>query len=206
MAMASQQTIYWGGLNKVVLCWVGTPIGAMIISYILYKLFQFILEKLRLNILSLDTPIKWGLIVSGVYGAYTLGANNVANVTGVFTRSGLITVSQATLIGGITIALGMPFSERVMLTVGKNLVALDGFSAFIVTLSQALTMHIYTIIGVPTSNSQAIVGAVLGIGLVLGMRTINNRTLLNILFGWLGTPVIGAVVAFVMMKIFIIFL
>ena len=42
MALAAQQEIHWGGLQKVVLCWVGTPIGAMIISSVLYRISQFI--------------------------------------------------------------------------------------------------------------------------------------------------------------------
>jgi len=206
IAIATQQEIFWGGLRKVVLCWVGTPIGGMIISYLLYKFFQFILERLKLSIFSLNTPIRWGLIFSGAYGAYVLGANNVANVTGVFARADLISVQQATIIGGITIALGVPFSKRVMFTVGEGLVSLDGFSAFVAALSQAITMHIYTIIGVPVSNSQAIVGAVLGIGMALGMRTINNRTVRNVVLGWIGTPLIGGIIAFVMIKLLVMFL
>ena len=206
IGIALQQNINWGGLKKVVLCWVGTPIGAMLISFLLYKLFQFILGRLKLNILSLDTPIRWGLILSGAYGAYALGANNVANVTGVFAGAGLITVQWATIIGGISIAVGaVTYSKRVMLTVGGGLVKLDAFSAFVAVLSEAITVHIYAKVGVPVSTSQAIVGAVLGIGMVLGMQTINNRTLLNIVLGWLSTPLISGIVAFVIMKIYAIF-
>lgn len=202
IGLALQQPIHWGGLKKVVLCWVGTPIGAMLISYFLYKLSQFILGKLKLNILSLNTPILWGLILSGAYGAYALGANNVANVTGVFAGAGLITVRWATIIGGVSIALGtITYSKRVMVTVGGGLVKLDGFSAFVAVLSEAITVHVYAVIGVPVSTSQAIVGAVLGIGMALGMRTINNRTLLNIVVGWLSTPLISGIIAFVILKL-----
>jgi PiT family inorganic phosphate transporter len=59
-------------------------------------------------------------------------------------------------------------------------------------LAEAITVHIYAIIGVPVSTSQAIVGAVLGIGLVKGVRTIQMKTLAKILFGWIGTPAISA--------------
>lgn len=207
IGIALQQVINWGGLKKVVLCWVGTPVGAMLISILLYKLFQFILGKLKLNVLSLDAPIRWGLILSGAYGAYALGANNVANVTGVFAGAGLISVQWATIIGGVSIAVGaVTYSKRVMLTVGGGLVKLDGFTAFITVLSEAITVHIYAEIGVPVSTSQAIVGAVLGIGIILGMQTINNRTLLNIVAGWLSTPLIAGFVAFAMMKTLLFFL
>ncbi len=201
IGFALQQEINWGGLQKIVLCWIGTPVGAMLISFVLYKLFQFILGKFKLNILSLDPFIKWGLIISGAYGAYALGANNVANVTGVFAGAGLITVRWATSIGGVSIGVGAStYSKRVMMTIGSGLVQLDGFTAFIAVLAEAITIHIYAEIGVPVSTSQAIVGAVLGIGLALGMKTINNRTLFNICAGWLATPLISGAVAFLMMK------
>jgi PiT family inorganic phosphate transporter len=207
IGFALQQPIHWKGLEKVILCWIGTPIGAMCISFGLYKLFQYLFSKISLSFMTLNIITKYGLLLSGAYGAYALGANNVANVTGVFAGADLITVREATIIGGISIALGaVTYSKRVMLTVGKGLVALDGFSAFIAVLSEAITVHIYAEIGVPVSTSQAIVGAVLGIGMALGMRTINNRTLLNIMLGWLSTPLIAGIITFGCMKLLQIFL
>lgn len=205
IAIALQQNIYWGGFRKVVICWIGTPFGAMVISYLLYKLSQYVLGKIKLNIISLNMLVRYGLLVSGAYGAYALGANNVANVTGVFAEAKLLTVREATIIGGISIALGaVTYSKRVMLTVGGGLVPLDGFSAFIAVLAEAITVHIYAIIGVPVSTSQAIVGAVLGIGIALGTRSVNNRTLLYILTGWIGTPLISGIIAFGVMKAFVV--
>ena len=196
IGLTLQQDINWGGLQKVVLCWIGTPLGAMLIAFFLYKLFQYILGKVKVNLLFLNAFIKWGLLLSGAYGAYALGANNVANVTGVFARAGLITVRWATIIGGMSIALGsVTYSKRVMLTVGGGLVKLDGFSAFVAVLSEAITVHIYAEVGVPVSTSQAIIGAVLGIGMAVGARSVNNRTLINIVLGWLSTPLIAGIVA-----------
>lgn len=206
IGIAQQQVINWGGLKKVMLCWIGTPFGAMIIAFLLYKFFQFILGRVKLSIFSLNYLIQYGLLISGAYGAYALGANNVANVTGVFAEAGLITVRWATIIGSVSIALGaITYSKRVMMTVGSGLVKLDGFSAFIAVLSEAITVHIYAEVGVPVSTSQAIVGAVLGIGLALGMKTINNRTLINIVLGWLSTPLIAGFVAAIMITTLAIF-
>ena len=206
IGIALQQVIHWGGLKKVILCWIGTPLGAMLISFVLYKIIQYILGKCKVGIFFMNALIKYGLLISGAYGAYALGANNVANVTGVFAEAGLITIEQAVLVGGISIALGaVTYSKRVMMTVGSGLVSLDGFSAFIAVLSQAITVHIYAEIGVPVSTSQAIIGAVLGIGFVLGMQTIHLRTLLNIVIGWLSTPIIAGIIAFMMIKAFTIF-
>lgn len=200
IAIALQQTVSWGHLRKVILCWVGTPLGAMLIAFLLYKSFQYLLDKITINLFLLNKLVKYGLLASGAYGAYALGANNVANVTGVFVGAGLLTVRWATLIGGISIALGaITYSKRVMLTVGGGVVKLDGFSAFVSVLAAAITVHIYAEIGVPVSTSQAIVGAVFGIGLALGMQAVHKRTLSHIMLGWIATPIIAGLIAFVIM-------
>jgi len=180
------------GLGKVVACWVGTPAGALIISIPLYYVAAAIYNRLNMNLFRADSMLRFGLVAAGSYGAYALGANNVANVTAVFVGAGLITIFLATLIGGVSIALGiLTFSKPVMETVGKKLVNLDPFSAFVVVLAEAITVHIYTIIGVPVSTSQAVVGAVIGIGIVKGVNTVSKKTLKNILMAWFLTPVVS---------------
>ena len=82
-----------------------------------------------------------------------------------------------------------------MLTVGSRLVQLGAFSALIVIFAQAITVHMYALIGVPVSTSQAIVGGVLGIGIAKGIRTIRRGTLLRILMGWIMTPLIAGAIS-----------
>jgi len=186
----------FSGLGKVFSCWVGTPIGATIIAVLLYGGLARIYNKLDLNLFVSDIVIRLCLIAAGIYGSYALGANSSASVTAVFVGAGLINKSSATLIGGVSIALGiLTFSRPVMETVGKKLVRLDPFSALIVSLSMAITVHFYTFVGVPVSTSQAVVGSVLGIGIVKGANTISRRTLANILIGWLLTPVLACLCA-----------
>lgn len=185
-----------GQLTKVVLAWISTPVGTVIVSVILYPILANILESLPITIFTRDRLLKIGTLVVGSYGAYALGANNVANVTGIYTSIGMITVTQAVLLGGVSIALGaLTFSRNVMMTVGRNLVQLDPFAAFIAVFSGAIVVHLFAKLGVPVSTSQAIVGAILGIGLLKGVQTINRRTLFNILFGWVGTPIVAFLIA-----------
>ena len=106
--------------------------------------------------------------------------------------AGKLDLFSATFIGGLSIALGiLTFSQPVMETVGRKLVRLDPFSALIVVLAEALTVHFYTLIGVPVSTSQAVVGAILGVGIVKGINTVSRRMLVNILLGWFLTPIIA---------------
>lgn len=190
--------IEWHRLVKVGVCWVSTPIGAAIIAFLLYFIFRPLINKIT-NPIKRNNILKIGLIIAGSCGAYALGANNVANVIGVFVGegNGMLNPLTATIIGGSAIAFGtFTYSKKVMYTVGKNLVVLDSFTAFIAVLAEAITVYIYALIGVPVSTSQAIIGAVLGIGILKGIRTIRKKTLRNILLGWVATPVVAAIVSF----------
>ncbi|MCK5695222.1 MAG: inorganic phosphate transporter [Desulfobacula sp.] len=82
-----------------------------------------------------------------------------------------------------------------METIGKKLVSLDPFSALMVSMAVGITIYIYTIIGVPVSSSQAVVGSVLGIGIIKGASTVSIHTLKNILLAWFFTPVIASLIA-----------
>jgi PiT family inorganic phosphate transporter len=184
------------GLGKVVTCWVGTPIGGAVISVIVYGVLAFFYNKLKINLFQSDRLLRLSLIAVGSYGAYSLGANNVANVTAVFVGADHLSVFSATLIGGLSICLGiLTFSKRVMETVGKKLVRLDSFSALVVLLAEAITVHFYAVVGVPVSTSQAVIGAVLGVGIVKGVNTISRGTLVSVLMGWFLTPLVAGFIA-----------
>lgn len=188
--------VNFGGLGKVVACWIGTPIGGAIAAILVYKIIALFYNRIDLSMVQSDTLLRKGILAAGAYGAYALGANNVANVTAVFVGAGHISMILALLIGGLSIGLGIvTFGRPVMNTVGSRLVRLDSFSAFVVLLAEALTVHFYTFLGVPVSTSQAIVGAVLGIGLLKGANTVSGKTLMGILFGWFLTPIVAAFIA-----------
>jgi len=177
----------------------------MIISVLLYYPIGWLWNKFaHRRVLMMDNILKFSMIAAGSYGAYALGANNVANVTGVFAGTGVADFGPRVwaFIGAVSICFGViTYSRRVMMTVGENLVPLDPFTAFIAVLSEAVTVHIYAIVGVPVSTSQAIVGAVLGIGIVKGMKAVNNRVLLGICLGWLSTPLVSAAMAMILYKV-----
>ena len=193
-------------LYKVILCWIFTPIGAMVLSFILYPLLGKIFQKFLIDLHLRNIFIKVALTLAGCYGAYSLGANNVANVTGVYVGSGLLTPFQAALIGSLSIAFGvLTYSKNVMETIGKKIVELDGFSAFVSEFSAAVTVHLFTQVGVPVSTSQAIVGGVVGLGLKKGVKTVKKRTLIEIGIGWISTPFSSGLLAYFMMRIYLAF-
>lgn len=180
------------GLEKVLLCWLGTPIGGIVFAIIVYEFLRIVYNRLPINLFQTDRIIRLALLVAGSYGAYALGANNVANVTAVFVGAGMLDIFSAALIGGLSIGLGIAtFSRGVMETVGRRLVRVDAFSALVVVLAEAITVHLYAMVGVPVSTSQAIIGAVVGIGIIRGIRSVSRRTLFNIVVAWVLTPALA---------------
>jgi PiT family inorganic phosphate transporter len=173
----------------------------MAISVALFIILAPLANKIR-SFITFALVMKLGVIVVGCYGAYTLGANNVANVTGAFVGAGLLGPSGGAIIGGAFIALGaLTYSKGVMMSVGKKIFPLGSFSAFIAVLASALTLHFFTQLRVPVSNSQAIVGSIAGIGFLRGTKAIDKRMLFRIFTGWVATPLLAAGLSFTLLAL-----
>ena len=214
-------------IRKIALTWVLCPVLACVFAVLLYFLVKWMLKKLPLNIFRQDIYTRWALVIVGAFGSFSLGANNIANVMGVFVKAvpfdsihipGLFTVSTAQqlfLLGAIAISIGVfTYSRKVMGTVGTGIFELSPVTAFVVVLSSSLVLFIFAstelqqlmirlhlppIPLVPVSSSQAVVGAVIGIGLAKGGRNIRFNALGRIVTGWITTPVIAALLCLVML-------
>ena len=117
------------------------------------------------------------------------------------------------LIGAIAIAVGVfTYSKRVMMTVGVGILPMSPVAAWVVVIAHSIVLFLFasqglehllanaglpTIPLVPVSSSQAVVGAVVGLGLMRGGRDIDWRLLRNIAGGWITTPLISGLVCFV---------
>ncbi len=201
---------------------VGILLGALF-AILLFLLVRWILNKMPLHLLWRDAFLRFFLIVVGAFGAYSLGANNIANVMGVFVNAvqfpdfswGIIYVTgtqQLFMLGGFAIAIGIiTYSKKVMQTVGESILPLRAETAMVVVLAQALVLFVFSSQGlsnlflkmglphipmVPVSSSQVIIGAIIGIGLVKSVRNIRFRVLGGVLLGWISTPVIAGIIAF----------
>lgn len=187
----TQNEVQWTMLWKVLICWAFTPLGAGIIAIICYKIMLTLFSHVKVGILTRETFIRRGLIISGIIGAYALGANNVANTVGMFagTIEG-VSNTELALLGGFFIGTGvLLFSKPVMMNIGKGIVLLDGFSALIVVLSSGITVYIFSLVGVPVSTTQAVVGAIIGVGFYHGVHTLRFKVIKDIVLSWLIAPI-----------------
>ena len=212
-------------LLKIVGTWIACPLLAGIIGVVLFKGTTIVVAWAKLHIYRLDAYTRLGLILAGAFGSYSLGANNIANVMGVFVPANpftsvslggfgsLTAVQQLFLLGAIAIGVGVyTYSKKVMLTVGTGLLPMSPVAAWVVVVSHSIVLFLFasqglesilanadlpTIPLVPVSSSQAVVGAVIGIGLLKGGRGIKWSVLANIASGWVTTPLVSCLVCFV---------
>ncbi len=213
-----------GTLVTILSTWVICPLLAAAIAAPLFLLTKWLIKVFRPHLLRQDAYLRLGLILAGAFGAYSLGANNIANVMGVFVTAspftdfrvaGLLTfssVQQLFLIGALAIAFGViTYSRAVMLTVGGRLLPLSPVAAWVAVVAHSVVLFLFASEGlehllaanglptlplVPVSSSQAVVGAVLGIGLLRGGRSIRWHVLGGIGTGWVLTPLIAGLVCF----------
>ncbi len=183
-------------LTKVVTCWMFVPVVSFMLAIPLYIGFGKLYNSFNFNLFQRNAFLRIGLIIVGCYASYALGANAVANVAAVFVGSGQMTAMTAALIGAGSILLGFAtFSKGVVRTIGKGIVKLDSYSALVAVLCEAITTHLFAFIGVPVSMTQALVGAIIGIGIIRGYKSIRIRNLGQILLSWIFVPIVACILS-----------
>ncbi len=187
-------TIKWGFLTVVIISWFITPLVTALFSYLIFYFLNRIIIKLTFA--EWDQIFRWLLILSGAYLGYSLGANTVGLLGEVSQSSS----NLSNIFAGISTAIGaLFFSFGVLKTVGGEIVELDPFTAVVVQFSAAFTVHAFTQVGIPISLTQAVVGSVLGIGLVKGIGTINLRTTYRVFGWWILSPTISAFLGIILL-------
>lgn len=213
-----------GTLTKILSTWIICPVLSAIIAVILLKTYKTSSKYFKIHLIRADAYTRIALIAAGAFGAYSLGANNIANVVGVFIPAkpfpdlaiGSFTFSstqQLFLLGGLAIALGVfTYSKGVMMTVGGNLGRLSPSAALITVLSHSIVLFLFasrsleawlmshglpTIPLVPVSSSQAVVGAIVGISILQGTAGIQWPVLGKIVAGWVATPFAAGLLCFI---------
>ena len=182
--------------------WIICPTLIMALAYGLMQFIIQILRRFEISSVLFQQTFGWLAIASACYVAYSMGANNAGNAVGPIANLDIINPNLLLLIGGLSIAAGaVTYGRKVADTVGKGITPLDIPGAFVAQISSAFGMHLFSMLGIPVSTSSAIVGAVVGVGLVKGARAISKRTITTILTGWVLTPLLAATSAFVLYRL-----
>jgi PiT family inorganic phosphate transporter len=138
-------------------------------------------------------------ILSACLVAFAHGANDVANAIGpVAAVLGVLktqTLNSTTAVpswllalGGVGIVIGLAtWGWRVIETVGKKITELTPSRGFSAEFGAAVTILIASKLGLPISTTHALIGSVLGVGIVHGVKALNKQILKEIVVSWIVT-------------------
>lgn len=144
-------------------------------------------------------------VLSACFVAFAHGSNDVGNaiaplaVIVYISRTGNVPLNDITIplwilvLGGAGIVTGLAiWGKKVIATIG-GIIPLQPSGGFCAELATATTILLASRLGLPVSTSHALVGGVVGIGLVQNRKSIQFKTLQKIAGAWLITVPISAV-------------
>jgi inorganic phosphate transporter, PiT family len=162
------------------------------------------------NLSSIESAFIPLQVLSAGFVAFAHGSNDVGNAIAplaaiVYTHVNqsipveafsmpfwVLLIGSAGIVGGLAV-----WGKKVILTVGQGIIPLQPSAGFCAQWGAAVTVLIASQLGFPVSTSHAIVGSVVGIGLVqrVGLQW---ETLRGIALAWVVTiPVAGALAALI---------
>jgi inorganic phosphate transporter, PiT family len=163
----------------------------------------------------MDLLILGVVAIVGLYMAWNIGANDVANSMADAVGSRAVTIRQAVILAGICEFAGAVLvGNHVTDTVRQGIVdpgtlaAMPGLregeaAALMVLgmgaalLAAAIWLHIATLTGMPVSTTHSIVGAIAGFGIMAaGWGSVNWGKMGQIVASWFISPVAGGLIAF----------
>jgi inorganic phosphate transporter, PiT family len=140
----------------------------------------------------------------GFYMAANIGANDLANAMGTAVGSRALGLRQAVIISIIANVLGASLAGGYVTgTISKGIIdpifLLDApdklmIGMFVALIVAGLCVHLATFFGLPVSTTHAIVGAVVGFGIIsVGAGAISWHKITGIAASWVISPVAGAI-------------
>ena len=184
---------------QIVLSWLLTPLAAMAFAYLTFHIARRCLRRVK-SVTLLNTIYSVMVVAVGSYMTYSFGANDVGSVAGaVLAANPGFDTRMLALFAGVAITSGaITYGHKVINTIGKRITALAPATAFAAQLGAALTVHIFIQFGIPVSTSHAVVGGVIGTGLVKGTSAVSRRGIKWIPLIWVLTPLVVVGISFVL--------
>ena len=194
--------IYANSLNtskflSIIAWWIAAPVFAFIINYLIARFFYFkIIHYLAVNYAEnrVNAILTVFITITGVFLAFSGGANNSANAVGPLVGLGIMTSSTGAILAGVGMGVGaILLGGRVLETVGKEITEICLIRAISVEFTGATIILIASVYGVPVSIAEIITSGIIGFSCAqhgFGV-TARNRHVVRIAFFWLVIPFVA---------------
>jgi PiT family inorganic phosphate transporter len=159
-------------------------------------------------------------VLSACFVAFAHGSNDVGNAIAPLAaiayiiRTGSVPLTDFSvplwilILGGSGIVAGLAvWGKKVIATIGENIIPLQPSSGFCAEIATATTILLASRFGLPVSTSHALVGGVVGIGLIQNWQSIRVQTVKSIALAWVITlPVAAGLGAIIFLCLRLLFL
>lgn len=146
-------------------------------------------------------------IIAGLYMAWNIGANDVANAMGTSVGSGALTITAAICVAAVMEFCGAFFAgSHVAETIRSGIVdplmfenqpLLFVYGMIASMLAAAIWLQIASYFGWPVSTTHSIVGAIVGFGAVYGgMHAVHWGKVANIAMSWVVSPLLAGAISY----------
>ena len=202
VAKAGFGAILWAGWTKTLLFIVLAPLIGLTLGFFIMVAISWIFRKTRP--LKVDRFFRRAQLVSA--GLYSLGhggndaQKTMGIITGLLVASGQLEKFEVPLwvilVSHAAIALGTLFGGwRIVKTMGTKITKLQPVGGFSAETAGAITLFGATFAGIPVSTTHTITGAIMGVGATRRLSAVKWGVAGRIVWAWVVTIPVAAIVA-----------
>jgi PiT family inorganic phosphate transporter len=203
IAHIGPSALLWGGLKKIILALIISPILGVIAGYIFVLIFSRILQFR--SPAGVNRGFRKMQILSAAFMAFSHGTADAQKSMGVITMAllsyGAIPTFEVPTWVKLTCALAMALGTaaggwRIIKTVGRDFVKLQPMTGFSVDSASTCVILGASMLGLPTSTTHVVTSSILGVGLSKSLNAVNWNVAKRIVTAWVLTIPAAALVAY----------
>jgi inorganic phosphate transporter, PiT family len=202
IAGAGLDAIKFGGLYKVLIALIASPLIGFVIGFLMTRLIYFLVRGASPKV---NTLFKRGQLITALAMAFSHGTNDAQKTMGI--------IALSLVIGGVLPAFQVPFwviavsaaaiaigtslgGWRLIRTLGGKFYKIRPLHSFATQLSSAGVILAASFFGVPVSTSQIVSSAIIGVGSAERASKVRWSVAEDIVTSWLITiPASGLLAA-----------
>lgn len=201
------------GFTSIVKALIISPISALILGYIIMMILKFLFGNSSPH--KANRWFRFLQIFSAAFQAFTHGTNDAQKTMGIITfalvAGGFQSTMHVPLWTKVLCAVAMGFGTatggwRIIKTVGSKIIKLEPINGFASDLTSAAVILSATVLGQPVSTTHVISSAIMGTGAAKRFHQVKWGVAGNIVMAWIITIPASALLAAIIVRVFLLFL
>jgi PiT family inorganic phosphate transporter len=212
VAAGGLEIIELGGIvNKIIVPLITSPFIAIIVAY----LITVLIIRIFINqpAAKMNRNFKRLQIVATFLFSVTDGTNDAQKVMGIITMlllyygfiSEFVVPFWVIIASYVVLTMGVIFGGwRIVKTMATKITQMQPYQGFARDLSSSLILGAAALWGMPVSSTHAANGTLIGAGLIRGSKSVKWGTIRNIIWAWILSAPLAAVISYVIYHILVL--